>query len=117
VLHVALPLALGAASYIVFRSPLWSTAPHALRDHFADVAWGWSLGGFVSVMWLDQKRSHRVAWTLAAALVAASYECLQNTHIVAGRFDRVDLVAQTLAVLVAALIVGGKTWTTSREAC
>jgi len=123
-LHVALPLALGAASYVVFRSwvplysahwgahaALWPNAPRALSDHFADAAWGWSLGGFVMVVWFDQERAHRVAWTFVAASVAAAYEIFLG-----GRFDRVDLVAQTLAVIVAAGIIGGKTWTTSREA-
>jgi hypothetical protein len=111
---------LGAASYFVLRSwapfygahvALWPAAPRALRDHFADAAWGWALGGFVSMMWLDQKRSHRIAWTLAAAAIAAAYEIFLG-----GKFDRIDLVAQTLAVIVAALVIGGKTWTRSQEA-
>ncbi len=123
--HVALPLALGAASYLVLRSwapivgahaALWPAAPRALRDHFADAAWGWALGGFVSAMWLDGRRAQRLAWTLAAAFIAAGWELLQFTHDDLGRFDSVDLVVQTSAVLIAAALIGGKRWMTNEEA-
>jgi hypothetical protein len=118
---VAFPLALGVASYVVLRSwvplvgahaALWPTAPHLLRDHFADAMWGFALGAFVSLVWLDQKRAHRLAWVALAALAAAGIEFLQSTSIVRGVFDPVDLVVQTGSVLVAAMVIGGtKKWT------
>ena len=114
--HVALPLALGALSYLVWRSALpmwpshvalWKGAPAVLRDHFADGAWGWALGGFVSIVWLGERASRRAVWIGLAALVAAGVECLQYTHVLRGAFDPVDLVVQVGAVVVAATIVGG----------
>ena len=119
--HVALPLALGVASYVVLRASLplwpahralWAHAPAVLRDHFADAAWGWALGGFVSVVWLGERASLRAAWVFAAAAVAAGVECLQYAHVMRGAFDVVDLVVQVGAVVAAALWVGGKRkWT------
>jgi hypothetical protein len=120
-LHVALPLALGVASYAVLRAeipglvalraPLWPDAPAALRDHFADGAWGWALGAFVSVVWLGERAPRRAAWVAAAALLAAGVECLQIAHIGRGVFDGVDLAVQVGAVLVAAWVTGRTTWT------
>jgi len=125
-IHVAMPLALGVASYVVLRSwvpiigvhaALWTSAPSLLRDHFADAAWGWALGGFVSVMWLEEPRAYRLLWTLAAAALAAALEAMQ-TFIGWGAFDRVDLVVQTSAVLCAALAITWRTnrWISAREA-
>ncbi len=117
---VALPLALGALSYVVLRSwipllgahaALWPGAPRALRDHFADAMWGVSLGGFVSLVWADGSRAHRLAWVGVAALAAAGVELLQF-----GSFDWADLVVQTGGVLIAAWIIGGtKRWTWASE--
>ncbi len=122
---VALPLALGAASYVVFRTwaplvgvhaALWPTAPRVLRDHFADAMWGFALGAFVSLVWVDQKRAHRLAWVAVAVLAAASVELLQSAHIVRGVFDPADLVVQTSSVLIAAMVIGGmKRWTWASE--
>jgi hypothetical protein len=109
---VALPLALGAASYAVRP---W--LPRTLHDHFADGAWGFALGAFVSLVWMDQKRAHRAMWVAAAALLAAGYEGLQYTRIVGGAWDPVDLVVQTSAVVFAAWVMGGmKRWTLASEA-
>lgn len=119
-LSVGLPLLLGVASYVVLRAeipvlgahaPLWPHAPAALRDHFADAAWGWALGAFVSAMWLGEKTSRRVVWIAGAAIVAAAVECLQFTHVMPGAFDLVDLVVQVACVVVAAGATGGmKRW-------
>ena len=118
-LHVALPLALGALSYVVLRDrwplipplwrsgALWKGAPAVLRDHFADAAWGWALGGFVSWMWLGEKARRRATWLAVAALVAGGVECLQYAHVLRGAFDPVDLVVQVGAVVAAGLAVGG----------
>jgi hypothetical protein len=112
---IALPLVLGAASYAT-RARL----PLVLRGHFADGAWGFALGAFVALVWLDQKASHRAVWIAAAAAFAAGFECLQYAHIVRGVFDPVDLVVQTSAVVVAANIIGViggmKRWTLASEA-
>lgn len=118
---VVLPLMLGVVSYVVLRSwvplvgahpALWPTAPRALRDHFADSMWGFALGAFVSLLWLDQKRAHRLAWVALAALAAGGFELLQSTSMLRGVFDPVDLVVQTGSVVVAAMAIGGiKRWT------
>ncbi|HEY1957024.1 MAG TPA: hypothetical protein VGH28_15500 [Polyangiaceae bacterium] len=114
--HVALPLALGALSYLVWRSALpfwpshvalWKSAPSVLRDHFADGAWGWALGAFVSIVWLGERTPRRAAWIGVAALVAGGVECLQYAHVLRGAFDPVDLVVQVGAVVLAASTVGG----------
>src|SRR5438270_11204667 len=99
---IALPLALGAASYAVRP---W--LPRSLHDHFADGAWGFALGAFVSLVWMEQKTLHRVSWIVAAASFAAGWECLQYTHIVRGAWDPLDLVVQTSAVVLAASVIGG----------
>ena len=109
---IALPLALGALSYVV-RARL----PLALRGHFADGAWGFALGAFVALVWMDQKASVRAAWLAGAAAFAAIYECLQYARILRGVFDPVDLVVQASAVVVAAFIIGGmKRWASPNEA-
>ena len=112
---IALPLALGAASYVV-RARL----PLVVRGHFADGAWGFALGAFVALVWMNEKRSARALWLAGAASFAAILECLQYAHIVRGVFDPVDLVVETSAVLVAACIVGViggmNRWTLASEA-
>lgn len=125
VIHVAVPLVLGAATYVALRSwvpligvhgALFRSAPALLRDHFADAAWGWALGGFVSVMWLGEKRIYLALWTVAAVMLAAGLELLQAAARW-GTFDRGDLVAQTAAVALAAITIGGMhRWTSAREA-
>jgi len=112
---IALPLVLGVGSYLV-RARL----PLVLRGHFADGAWGFALGAFVALVWMDEQRSVRALWIAGAASFAAMFECLQYAHIVRGVFDPVDLVVQTSAVLVAAWVVGViggmKRWTLESEA-
>ena len=111
-LTIALPLALGVLSYAV-RPRL----PLVVRGHFADGAWGFALGAFVALVWMDQKRSHRALWIAVAAAFAALWECLQYAHVVRGVFDPVDLVVQTSAVVVAACVIGGMNrWTFASEA-
>ena len=112
VVTIALPLALGAASYVV-RARL----PLALGGHFADGAWGFALGAFVALVWMNERPSVRALWLAIAATFAAAWECLQYAHVVRGVFDPVDLVVQTSAVLVAAWVIGGtKRWTLASEA-
>ena len=109
---IVLPLALGIGSYVV-RARL----PLVLRGHFADGAWGFALGAFVALVWMDQKSSVRALWIAGAALFAAAWECLQYAHVVRGVFDPVDLVVQTSAVVVAAWVIGGtRRWTLASEA-
>ena len=109
---IGLPLALGVVSYVV-RARL----PLVLRGHFADGAWGFALGAFVALVWMDQKSSVRALWIAGAAAFAAMFECLQYAHVVRGVFDPVDLVVQTSAVVVAAWVIGGmKRWTLASEA-
>jgi hypothetical protein len=111
-LTIALPLVLGASSYVV-RARL----PLVLRGHFADGAWGFALGAFVALVWMNEKRSVRALWIAAAAAFAAMWECLQYAHVVRGVFDPVDLVVQTSAVVVAAWVIGGtRRWTLESEA-
>jgi hypothetical protein len=122
---VALPLGLGVASYVVLRAwvpllgahaALWPTAPHALRDHFADATWGFALGAFVSLVWADAARAHRLGWIAVAALAAAGVELLQSTSIWRGAFDWADLFVQTGSVLLAAWVIGRtKKWTWANE--
>jgi hypothetical protein len=109
---IVLPLALGVASYVV-RARL----PLVVRGHFADGTWGFALGAFVALVWMNEKPAVRASWIAAAAGFAAIWECLQYAHVVRGVFDPVDLVVQTSAVLVAAGIIGGmKRWTLASEA-
>jgi hypothetical protein len=111
-LTIALPLVLGAASYVV-RARL----PAIIGGHFADGAWGFALGAFVALVWMNERPSVRALWIASAAAFAAIFECLQYAHIVRGVFDPVDLVVQTSAVLVAAWVIGGiKRWTLASEA-
>jgi hypothetical protein len=109
---IALPLGLGALSYVA-RARL----PLAIAGHFADGAWGFALGAFVALVWMNETPRARALWIACAAAFAAIWECLQYAHIVRGVFDPVDLVVQTSAVLVAAWVIGGmKRWTLASEA-
>jgi hypothetical protein len=128
--HIASPLLAGVASYVIWRAwlpffgrhaALWPTSPGPLRAHFADAMWGWALGAFVALMWLDEKRAHRVVWVVVAAAVAAGLELFQGMCLGWGAFDRGDLVVQPFAVIASAVVVtwlggGAHRWTSASEA-
>jgi hypothetical protein len=123
-IFVALPLVLGAASYVLWRTyvpllglphrPLWPSAPAALRDHFADAAWGFAVGAFVASIWQGGPRAIRWAWYGVGLAVCAGVECLQVTHMFPGAFDALDLAAQVGAFAVGVMAVGGvERWTSA----
>jgi len=122
-LFVALPLFAGAVSYLIWRTdvpwmgahrPLWPHAPALLRDHFADAAWGFAVGGLVASLWREGPRAVRAAWYGVGLAVSIGVELLQYAHVFPGAFDAVDLAAQAVAFVVGVLVVGGiERWTSA----
>ncbi len=126
-LFVVSPLVAGAASYLLWRDsvpwlgahrPLWPHAPALLRDHFADAAWGFAVGGLVASIWRPSRRTPeramKWAWYGVGFAVCAAVELLQYAHLFPGSFDALDLVAQTAAFVLGVSAVGGiERWTSA----
>ena len=111
--HVVVPLVLGVLVYVGWRSTEvtlvgWvpSSIVTALRGFAAhvplpsivvgtapDVAWGWSFGAMMGIVWNGRPWSRRkIGWLCAGALVAAYAEIGQLWQLPPGRFDVVDLL-------------------------
>ncbi len=102
------------------HEPLWPGAPSLLRDHFADAAWGFAVGGLVASLWHDAPGSKAMkwAWYGAGFAVCAGVELLQYAHWFPGNFDAVDLAAQLAAFAVSVAGVGGiERWTSASAVC
>jgi hypothetical protein len=122
-LFVALPLAAGVASYALFREnvpwlgvhrPPWPHAPALLRDHFADAAWGFAVGGLVASLWREGPRAMRLGWYGVGLALCVAVELLQYAHVFPGVFDVVDLAGQAAAFVVGVMAVGGiERWTSA----
>ena len=122
-LFVALPLAVGVASYGLWREnvpwlgvhrPPWPHAPAILRDHFADAAWAFAVGGLVASLWREGPRAMRLGWYAAGLAVCVAVELLQYAHVFPGAFDALDLAVQVMAFVVGVMAAGGvERWTSA----
>jgi hypothetical protein len=118
-LHVALPLATGAAVYLLVRP-----APHLaqdlraalglgarlrpgafVRDVLPDAAWAYALTATPLLVWSRGPAAARWAWTAVAAALAVGWELAQIPHLVRGSFSLADLAASVLASALAVLLL------------
>lgn len=124
-LHVAVPLVLGVLVYVAWRSTevtlvrwfpssivsaLRALAAHVPLPAFVvgtapDLAWGWSFGAMMGIVWAGRPMSRRkIGWLGAGALVAAYAEIGQLWQLPPGRFDLVDLAAIVLGYAIGAAL-------------
>ncbi len=119
--RVALPLALGAAIYLLLRPtaprfvaallevPIagprlaqlreWSVpagADASWLHMIPDAAWAFALGALLSIVWRGGARRARAAWCAIGLAAALGYEMAQRWHWVPGWFDASDLVAEAV---------------------
>jgi hypothetical protein len=110
--HVALPLLVGALTYLLpRRQGMFGPASRPvcwLLDHLADGAWAYATGAFVTLVWTVGARRTRIAWTLVALALVLGVELAQRWHLVAGTYDPVDLAVMSLAFVAAVTITSIK---------
>ncbi len=121
--HVALPLALGVASYALFSAsverlvglgvlaplrvlrrvtlPVATRIPDVLRFHVADAAWGWALGAALSLVWAGAGARGRRAWFVAGFALVVGEELGQLAGLMPGTFDVLDIVVSAAAYVIA----------------
>jgi hypothetical protein len=121
---VALPLAIGASTYLLFRPgpPLvaWMRGAVGLEHPLAvtgvldllqgalpDAAWSYALIATVRLVWRSGPASARNAWTFGAIGLASGWELAQRFTLVPGTFSMADLLASVIAGGLAALAVRG----------
>lgn len=129
-IHVVVPLVLGVLVYVAWRSTevtlvrwfpssivtsLRALAAHVPLPAFVvgtapDLAWGWSFGAMMGIVWAGRPMSRRkIGWLGAGALVAAYAEIGQLWQLPPGRFDVVDLAAIVLGYVIGAAITSRAT--------
>lgn len=128
-LHVFLPVLVGAAIYVLFRSrdlrvfdwlrragllpvvdavrhhatPMRSWLPAAVVFSLPDGLWAYGLTASVRLVWRDTFSAARHFWLLAAVVASLGPELGQRVGIVPGTFDVVDLSVSLAAVCVACI--------------
>lgn len=123
--HVVVPLVLGVLVYVAWRSTevtlvRWfpSSIVSALRAFAAhvplpafvvgtapDLAWGWSFGAMMGIVWAGRPMSRRkIGWLCAGVIVAAYAEIGQLWQLPPGRFDVVDLAAIVFGYAIGAAL-------------
>jgi hypothetical protein len=113
--HVVLPLVLGLALYLTWRSKevhvvafLARLAPRAVdaaqgagsarvpalvMGSLPDALWAWAFGATMALVWRGEPWRAKRRWLLAGALVALFAEVGQALRFIPGTYDVVDLVA------------------------
>ncbi len=119
--HVALPLAVGCAIYLLVRpAPTlaeWTSESIGLdgrpvfrvrgwaRDQLPDAAWAYALTATPLLMWEEGPTVARRAWTTVAVAIAVGWELLQLPRLVPGSFSRGDLIASAGAAVLALVVL------------
>jgi hypothetical protein len=126
--HVVLPLVIGALTYAAWRSTdvrivTWmsriaprgvaamqgtgaSRAPAVILGSLPDAAWAWAFGAALSLVWLGRAWREKAPWLAAGALLALFAEVGQAVGVVPGTFDASDLVAIALGFAAGAALAG-----------
>ncbi len=123
--HVALPLAVGGAIYLLARPDglrmfAWARAlglggplggarvelaaiatalPSWAKWSLPDALWAFALMRVFCILWNDRLTRESAPWLSCAAVVALGSEAGQAFHVVPGTFDPVDLVCLLAGVL------------------
>ena len=127
-LHVVGPTAVGAAIYLLWRSPVlrvfdWVRAVglgsplDAARDAvkhvplpdlvlyvLPDVLWTYALTAFMAHVWRDRLGPQAWPWLATGVVIGSGGEVLQAAGILPGTFDWLDLVGCAAAGLLATVL-------------
>jgi hypothetical protein len=125
-LHVVLPLVIGLALYMAWRSkevhvvgfmtrlaPRGARAvqgagasrvPALLMGSLPDALWAWAFGATMALVWHGAPWREKRAWLGAGALVALFAEVGQAVHVVPGTYDVADLVAIAAGYVLGAVL-------------
>lgn len=106
-IHVALPLSLGALSYVLLRPSALAAhvalrhfVPSVVRGSLADGLWAYALGAAISLVWSGGSRRGGFAWLGAGLALALGFEALQKLGLVRGVFDARDLAFMFVGYLL-----------------
>lgn len=127
-MHVVLPLALGVLAYAAWRSQdvqivAWMSAvaprgvdavrdggpsrvPALIMGSLPDLAWAWSFGATLALVWHGRSWREQRGWVIAGGVVALAAELGQAVHVVPGTYDHADLVAIAIGYVLGAAIAG-----------
>ncbi len=136
--HVAVPLLLGALAYAAWRSTdvrvvAWMSriAPHGVvavqrsgasrvpavvLGSFPDAAWAWAFGATLSLVWYGRAWREKAGWLGAGMMLALCTEIAQALGVVPGTFDAADLVAIAVGFVAGAVLAGSRRREPARRA-
>lgn len=126
--HVVLPLVIGALIYVAWRADearlvTWLPRglvhglshslgaiplPRLVIESGSDAAWGWSFGAAIALVWRDRPTRSRWVWLILGGVVAAYAEIGQLWQYPPGTFDIVDLLAIVIAYVVSASLISAR---------
>ena len=130
-MHVALPVALGAAVYLLWRAPhlrvfRWAEAvradaaverlrawaagarphlPEAFLFSLPDALWVYALTAALALVWRRERGPAAAAWLAVGPLLGVGSELGQRAGMVPGTFDPLDAALCALAAGLAWLLV------------
>lgn len=128
--HVVVPLVVGVLVYVAWRSSdvrlvgwfpeslvrsLRAFASHVplpsvVLGSGPDLAWGWSFGAAMGIVWQGRPLTRKkIGWLLAGASVAAYAEIGQLWQLPPGRFDVIDLVSIVLGYAIGVALTSRST--------
>ena len=125
-LHVALPLLLGLALYLTWRSkdvhvvafvsrfaPRGVDAVHGagsarvpalVMGSLPDALWAWAFGATMALVWRGKSWEEKRPWLGAGAFVALFAEVGQALRVIPGTYDHADLVAIAAGYVLGAVV-------------
>jgi hypothetical protein len=140
-LHVCLPILIGAAIYLLWRSPtLWvfgwidavglgavlasirqavptaAILPPWVLYSVPDGLWVYAGTAFFARLWSGSHSASRWVWLLAMPCLGLGSELGQGLQLIPGTFDLADLTAYATATVLALLWAGGSARLSSRRA-
>ena len=84
--------------------------PSVVLGSGPDLAWGWSFGAAMGIVWQGRPLSRKkLGWLLAGAAVASYAEIGQLWQLPPGRFDPIDLASIVLGYAIGVLLTSRST--------